>query len=117
MLDDPTADPDKAFVLFISFNSVQTNGMCVYCRILQLTWRTSKVLSYAIANLDDVKELHSPLKVIQPLPCRITVPGQTSIIASNRVWILQVPSNACAGWTRDVPPVSEKGLEGNALKL
>jgi len=31
-------------------------------RILQLTWRKSKVLSYSIANLDDVKELRSPLQ-------------------------------------------------------
>jgi len=38
------------------------------CRILQLTWRKSKVLSYSIANLDDVKELRSPLQVPFPPP-------------------------------------------------
>ena len=32
-------------------------------RLLQLTWRSNKVLSYSVDNLDDIKELHSPLKV------------------------------------------------------
>ena len=39
-------------------------------RLLQLTWRSSKVLSYSINDLDDVQELHTSLKVrsLQALP-------------------------------------------------
>ena len=65
---------DRSFKRITLINSChkisKLNGLVCCVRLLQLTWRSNKILSYSIDDLDDVQELQSPLKVSKSIqPC------------------------------------------------